>query len=136
MNKEPIMTRSRPRAVGLAVASLLIPLSAVIAIAPKPALAVSLPAHVLTGYWHDFNNGSTNLKLSQVNSQYDIIAVAFATATGAPGAVTFSVDPGLASAVGGYTDAQFKADVTSLESQGKAVIISVGGQNGAISVSD
>jgi len=50
--------------------------------------------------------------------------------------VSFSLDPQLSSALGGYTDAQFKADIATLHSQGRKVILSVGGQNGAISVSD
>jgi chitinase len=75
--------------------------------------------------------------LSAVNSQNDLIAVAFANADPAhPGGVTFSIDPGLSSALGGYTSAQFTSDIATLHAQGKKVIISVGGQNGTISVSD
>ncbi len=97
----------------------------------------SLPKHALTGYWQDFTNGATPLRLSDVNTNYDIIAVAFANADPAnPGGVTFSVDSGLSSALGGYTDAQFTSDVATLHARGKKVIISVGGQNGTISVSD
>lgn len=95
----------------------------------------NLPAHFLTGYWHNFNNGSTTMRLSSVPAQYDLIAVAFADATGTPGAVTFNVDPGLSSALGGYTNAQLAADVRTLQGQGRKVIISVGGQNGTVSVS-
>jgi chitinase len=52
------------------------------------------------------------------------------------GGVTFNVDSGLSSALGGYTNAQFTQDVATLHSQGKKVIISVGGQNGTISVTN
>jgi len=62
--------------------------------------------------------------------------VAFADATSTPGGVSFTLDPGLAGQVGGYTDAQFKADIATLHSRGKKVIISVGGQNGTVSVAD
>ena len=97
----------------------------------------SLPKHVLTGYWQDFTNGSTNLRLSAVNSNYDLIAVAFANADPTrPGGVTFSIDSGLSAALGGYSAAQFTSDIDALHAQGKKVIISVGGQNGAISVND
>ena len=96
----------------------------------------SLPTHVLTGYWQNFYNGAAALKLAAVPSTYDLIAVAFADATSTPGAVTFTLDSGLSSAVGGYTDAQFKADVATLHAQGRKVIISVGGANGSISVAD
>ncbi|MGH7867817.1 MAG: chitinase, partial [Candidatus Dormibacteraceae bacterium] len=104
---------------------------------PCPSCGGSLPKHLITGYWEDFTNGAAVLRLSAVNSNFAIIAVAFAnTDPNKPGGVTFSVDSGLSSALGGYTDAQFTSDIATLHSQGKKVIISVGGQNGTISVSD
>jgi chitinase len=97
----------------------------------------SLPEHVLTGYWQDFTNGATPLRLSAVNSNYTLIAVAFANADpNNPGGVTFSIDSGLSSALGGYTTSQFISDINTLHSEGKKVIISVGGANGTISVND
>ncbi|WP_211288691.1 chitinase [Actinophytocola xinjiangensis] len=95
-----------------------------------------LPRHFLTGYWHNFVNPATELRLSAVPDEYDLVAVAFAEATGTPGQVSFGVDPGLSSALGGYTDAQFKADVTALKAKGKKVILSVGGEAGRVSVGD
>jgi chitinase len=96
----------------------------------------TLPRHFLTGYWHDFANAAAELRLSAVPADYDLVAVAFATATGTPGAVTFSVDPGLSSSLGGYTDAQFRADIQTLHARGSKVIISVGGEAGTVSVAD
>lgn len=95
-----------------------------------------LPRHFLTGYWHNFNNGSTVLRLRDVPAEFDVVAVAFADATGSPGAITFNVDSGLSSSLGGYTNADFTADVATMHSRGKKVILSVGGQNGTISVGD
>jgi len=96
-----------------------------------------LPRHVITGYWQDFNNNATVLRLSAVPNTYGLIAVAFANADPSnAGGVTFSIDPGLSSALGGYTAANFISDVGTLHSQGRKVIVSVGGQNGTISVSD
>ena len=92
--------------------------------------------HVLTGYWQDFTNGATVQRLTAVNSQYDIIAVAFADSDSTPGQITFSIDSGLSSALGGYTAAQFEADIATEHSEGKKVILSVGGQDGTVSVSD
>ena len=92
-----------------------------------------LPKHAVTGYWQNFNNGATVQKLSDVQAQYDIIAVAFADATGTPGAVTFNLD---SSGLGGYTVAQFKADIRAKQAAGKKVIISVGGERGTVSVND
>lgn len=104
---------------------------------PCTSCGGSLPKHVLTGYWQDFVNGAATMRLSAVNANYDLIAVAFANADSAhPGGVTFSIDSGLSSALGGYSAAQFTSDIATLHSQGKKVIISVGGQNGTISVSD
>jgi chitinase len=96
-----------------------------------------LPKHVLTGYWQNFFNGARALRLADVPTTYDIIAVAFADAVpGRPGGVTFNLDSGLSSQLGGYTVAQFKADVATVKARGQKVIISVGGQNGTISVGD
>jgi chitinase len=93
-----------------------------------------LPKHFLTGYWQNFDNGAAPLKLAAVPATYDLIAVAFADATSTAGQVTFNLDPGLATAVGGYTDAQFKADIATLHARGKKVIISVGGEKGTVAV--
>jgi len=94
----------------------------------------TLPKHFLTGYWQNFYNGAAALKLAAVPAAYDLIAVAFADATATPGAVSFTVDAGLAAQVGGYTDAQFKADIATLHARGKKVVVSVGGERGTVSV--
>ncbi|WP_065963875.1 glycoside hydrolase family 18 protein [Streptomyces sparsogenes] len=93
----------------------------------------TVPKHAVTGYWQNFNNGATVQKISDVQDQYDIIAVAFADATGTPGAVTFNLD---SAGLGGYTVDQFKADIRAKQAAGKSVIISIGGQNGTVSVND
>ncbi|MFC9128951.1 chitinase [Streptomyces sp. NPDC057099] len=96
---------------------------------PGPAL----PRHAVTGYWQNFDNGAAVQKLADVQSQYDIIAVAFADATSTPGAVTFALD---SASLGGYTVDQFKADVRAKQAAGKKVIISVGGERGTVAVND
>ncbi|MFF4184740.1 chitinase [Streptomyces sp. NPDC001691] len=93
----------------------------------------SVPKHAVTGYWQNFNNGATVQRISDVPANYDIIAVAFADATTTPGAVSFTLDT---NGLGGYTVDQFKADIAAKHAAGKSVIISIGGQNGTISVSD
>jgi chitinase len=86
--------------------------------------------HFITGYWQNFNNGARVVKLRDVPAGYNVIAVAFADATTTQGAVAFNLDPGL-----GYANVQeFKNDIATLHGQGRKVIISVGGQNGTISV--
>lgn len=104
---------------------------------PPTGGSAGLPAHILTGYWQDFVNGAQVMRLSDVPTTYDLVAVAFANADPTtPGGVTFSVDSGLSSALGGYSDADFTSDIALLHSRGQKVIISVGGQNGTISVAD
>ncbi|MFF7235815.1 glycosyl hydrolase family 18 protein [Streptomyces collinus] len=93
----------------------------------------TLPKHVVTGYWQNFNNGAKVQKLSDVPAAYDIIAVAFADAAGTPGAVTFNLD---SAGLGGYTVDQFKADIKAKQAAGKKVIVSIGGQNGTVSIND
>ncbi|MFE9094016.1 chitinase [Streptomyces sp. NPDC007264] len=93
----------------------------------------ALPEHAVTGYWQNFDNGAAVQRISDVPSQYDIIAVAFADATGTPGAVSFTLD---SSGLGGYTVDQFKADIRAKQAAGKKVVVSVGGQNGTVSVND
>ncbi len=95
-----------------------------------------LPAHLLMGYWQDFSNGATPLTLADVPASYNLVAVAFGTATATPGQVAFTLDPTLASDLGGYTQQQFISDIQTLHSRGQKVILSVGGANGTISVDD
>ncbi|MGW6278955.1 chitinase [Kribbella sp. NPDC055071] len=98
---------------------------------PPPS---SLPKHVLTGYWQNFNNGATVQRISDVQAAYDLIAVAFAdTDASRPGGITFNLD---SAGLGGYTVAQFKADIAAKHAAGKKVILSVGGQNGTVSVTN
>ncbi|MFJ2257795.1 chitinase [Streptomyces sp. NPDC087844] len=93
----------------------------------------NLPKHAVTGYWQNFNNGAAVQKISDVPSQYDIIAVSFADATSTPGAVTFNLD---SAGLGGYTVDQFKADVQAKKAAGKKVIVSIGGERGTVAVND
>ncbi|MEV4759623.1 cellulose binding domain-containing protein [Micromonospora sp. NPDC049559] len=102
----------------------------------SPPPNTGLPKHFLTGYWHNFVNPAVELRLRDVPNDYDLVAVAFAEATGTPGAVAFGVDAGLSAALGGYTDADFRADVQTLHARGKKVILSVGGEAGRVAVND
>lgn len=89
-----------------------------------------LPQHMVTGYWHNFLNGSTALKISDVPSYYDMICVSFANSSTTPGKVTFELDKDLSNALGGYTKAQFIQDIKDAKAKGQHVIISVGGAEG------
>ncbi|WNZ08960.1 glycoside hydrolase family 18 protein [Streptomyces sp. 11x1] len=98
-----------------------------------PGGGTGVPKHAVTGYWQNFNNGAAVQRLSDVQAQYDIIAVAFADATATPGAVDFTLD---SAGLGGYTVDQFKADVRAKQAAGKKVIVSVGGERGTVAVND
>ena len=94
---------------------------------PSPAPAPS-SGHSLIGYWHDFTNPSGNTyPISQVSNDWDVIIVSFADNAG-NGAISLTVDPNAG------TEAQFIADIAAKRKAGKKVVLSVGGQNGSISL--
>src|SRR5690606_42031802 len=77
------------------------------------ASAASSSPQWLTGYWPNFDNGSGPMRLSEIPQAYNLVAIAFAdNLAGTPGGITFN----LASAeLDGYTEAQFKADVATID---------------------
>lgn len=89
-----------------------------------------LPRHALVGYWHNFTNPSgPTFPISQVSNDFDVIVVAFGDDAG-NGNVSFTVDPGAGS------EAQFIADVAAARARGKKVVLSLGGQNGTVSLNN
>ncbi len=83
--------------------------------------------NVIVGYWHNFNNGSTIMPLRDIPTEYNVVDVAFAEpASFTDMTMKFSVDPSI------QTEASFKADIASLQAQGRKVLISIGGANGHI----
>lgn len=97
-----------------------------------PVSATELPDRVLTGYWQNFDNGATCLKLADVPEAYNIICVSFADATQTPGEITFNLDKTLSERLGGYTTEQFKADVATAHSKGQKVVLAIGGEVGNV----
>lgn len=90
----------------------------------------ALPRHALVGYWHNFTNPSgPTFPISQVSNDFDVIVVAFGDDAG-NGAVSFTVDPGAG------TEAQFRADVAAARARGKKVVLSLGGQNGTVTLNN
>ncbi|RUT45233.1 carbohydrate-binding protein [Paenibacillus anaericanus] len=109
--------------------------SAAISVTTQSIDVNQLPKHILTGYWHNFINNSSNIKLSEVPSQYDIIVLSFADMDlTKPGGVTFNVDSKLSTALGGYTNANLISDIQAKRAQGKKVILSIGGAEGNINL--
>jgi chitinase len=95
--------------------------------APKPTVAAAPrngPAngHQLIGYWAGYGAAGSTFPLRDVSPQWDVIIVAFATPdkNAAEGTMQFHTPAGL------ETEA-FKADIAYLKSQGKKVMISLGG---------
>ncbi len=94
---------------------------------PKPTVAAipssgSPNGHQLIGYWAGYGAAGSTFPLREVSPQWDVILVAFATPDrNAPeGTMQFHTPAGL-------DPAEFKADIAYLKSQGKKVMISLGG---------
>ncbi|ETW02964.1 hypothetical protein H310_05405 [Aphanomyces invadans] len=89
-----------------------------------------LPPHTLVGYWHNFANPSgPTFPLREISSDWDVIVVAFGSSVGG-GTVKFDLDP----AAG--TEAQFISDISTLQGRNKTVVLSLGGQDGTVSLND
>ena len=78
--------------------------------------------HGLIGYWAGYGGPGSTISLREVSPQWDYILIAFSTPDrNAPeGTMQFRTPAGL-------DTAQFKADIAWLKSQGKKVMISLGG---------
>ncbi|WP_158501946.1 chitinase [Vitiosangium sp. GDMCC 1.1324] len=100
----------------------------------QPPPTTTIPKHALIGYWQNFNNGAKTLRIRDVPAAYDVIIVAFAEQTATPGQVTFAVDSGLSSALGGYSKADFISDIRAKQTAGKKVLLSIGGERGNVAV--
>ncbi|WNG52354.1 chitinase [Archangium minus] len=85
-----------------------------------------IPSKILIGYWHNFDNGSGFIRLRNVSPKWDVINVSFAEPTNGATGGTIGFTPY------NSTEADFKADVAYLKSQGKKVLISIGGANGQV----
>lgn len=97
-------------------------------------VSAAAPAQWLTGYWHNFDNGSTTLTIGEVPSRYNLIAVAFAdNHPSLSGGITFNLQ---SQELGGYGEARFKADIAAAQAEGRKVILSVGGELGNVSVAN
>lgn len=92
--------------------------------------------HVIAGYWenwvdNEFNGKKTQMKLSQISPLYEIINITFARndTNKNNGAIEFHLNEYL-SQVLKYSEDEFINDIKSLQSKGKKVLISIGGQEG------
>ena len=86
---------------------------------------------IFTGYWQNWNTTGETMKLREVPSGYDIVALAFAYTTSentGTGTVTFTPDTSVTSV------SEIKSDIAILHSRGQKVVISVGGETGTVLV--
>jgi chitinase len=100
------------------------------------AKAVAIPSganngHKLIGYWIAYGPPSLHIPLREVSPQWDIIIVAFATPDPkAPeGTMQFTTPIGM-------DTQQFKADIAYMKSQGKKVMVSLGGGGAHFTLED
>ncbi|TGE28475.1 Ig-like domain-containing protein [Hymenobacter metallicola] len=81
---------------------------------------------VIVGYFHNWNNASAPyIRLRDVDSRYNVIDIAFATPV-AYGDMTMTFTPTQ------QTKTEFIADIRTLQSQGKKVLISIGGADAPV----
>ncbi len=93
-----------------------------------PAGGAALPrqaspdGHRLIGYWAGYGAAGSTFPLREISPQWDVILVAFATPdrSAAEGTMQFQTPAGL-------DTEQFRADIRYLKSQGRKVMISLGG---------
>jgi len=100
--------------------------STALSVKTQTAPVGDVPSKILVGYWHNFDNGSGFIRLRNVSPKWDVINVSFAEPTSGATGGTIGFTPYNSS------EADFKADVAYLQSQGKKVIISIGGANGQV----
>ena len=101
-------------------------LTLLILLTSAPSKAQQLPKPALVGYWETW----TNLKLTQINASYNVINVAFpSTANGSDCNMQFT-------APWFYSVNAFKADMQTLQNQGKKILLSIGGAADPIYLDD
>ncbi|MEW7291502.1 glycosyl hydrolase family 8 [Aquimarina sp. 2304DJ70-9] len=96
---------------------------------PPPS---GLPVRIMNGYWHNFFNGTNLIKLKDVSPSWDVINVSFAVPkfSAADGEIGFELSSDFDAI--NYTEAEFRSDIQLLQSQGKKIIISIGGAEGQV----
>lgn len=85
-----------------------------------------VPARALVGYWHNFENGSGFIRLRDVSRDFDVINLSFGEPVpGSRSQIQFVPDVRTSAA-------EIQADVAQLQSEGKKVLLSIGGANGTV----
>jgi len=82
---------------------------------------------VIVGYWHNWGTTTGTppyIRLRDVNPKYNVIQIAFGVTTGDQATISFTPE--------GTSVADFKADIATVQSQGRKVLLSLGGENGIL----
>ncbi|WP_287867567.1 immunoglobulin-like domain-containing protein [Aeromonas sp.] len=89
---------------------------------------------VVVGYWHNWCDGAGYkngiapcVQLNQVNPQYNVVDVSFMKVYGSNSIPTFKLDPAI-----GMSESQFIEQIAKLNSQGRAVLLALGGADAHI----
>jgi chitinase len=85
---------------------------------------------VIVGYWHNWGTvGGTPpyIRLRDVNPKFNVVQIAFGVSGSDNATISFTPE--------GTSVADFKADIQTLQSQGRKVLLSLGGENGHLVLS-
>jgi len=94
------------------------------------SLIANAQNHELIGYWQNWNDSNAPyIPLNQVDSRYTIISVSFAVPS-SPSDMTMLFVPD------GASQAELISQMQELQSQGKKIVLSIGGATASISLSD
>lgn len=96
---------------------------------PAPRAGTARSKHALIGYWEGYSGAGTTLRLRDVSPQWDIIIATFAAPVKGSTSLLHFEPP---AAIG---EEEFKSDVAYLKSQGKKVLISLGGGGEVVTLS-
>lgn len=86
---------------------------------------------VIVGYWHNWGSATASppyIRLRDVNSKYNVIQVAFGVSGADYATINFAPE--------NISPSDFISDVQTVQSQGRKVLLSLGGQNGTLMLSD
>ena len=85
---------------------------------------------VLIGYWHNWNDSNAPyIPLNQIDSRYSVVCVSFAVPN-SPSDMTMNFTPD------GVSQSTFISQIQALQTQGKKVLLSIGGANTSISLNN
>lgn len=88
--------------------------------------------NIMVGFWHNWasksdgykQGSSADVALSAIPDAYNVVSVSFMTGNGIPSFKPYSI-----------SDASFRAEVSALNAQGRAVLLSLGGADAHIQLS-